>query len=188
MKTSILTLLTALLLAPLAAMHAADSPIDRHSLIVYDDFGDAQAEKPAFHSSGAMWSAVGEGTAVLRQIDGALQIGPAAGDGVRVSLPVTSAASPLTVEFKLPRVPKMPPVRSRFVCSMRRPIRALMFRPTPRRFTADLGGGGTRDSVFAPFRLVNRAPSSRACRAAWPTTRPSTRCASAWIRRRPTTK
>ena len=41
-----LTLLTALLLAPLAAIHAADSPIDRHSLFVYDDFGDAQAEKP----------------------------------------------------------------------------------------------------------------------------------------------
>jgi len=49
-----LTLLTALLLAPLAALHAADRPIDRHSLLVYDDFGDAQAEKPAFHSSGAV--------------------------------------------------------------------------------------------------------------------------------------
>ena len=37
----------------------------------------------------------------LKQTDGALQIGPAAGEGVRVNLPVTSAASRLTVEFKL---------------------------------------------------------------------------------------
>ena len=38
---------------------AAEQPVGGlHSLFVYDDFGDAQAEKLTFHSSGAMWSAV----------------------------------------------------------------------------------------------------------------------------------
>jgi hypothetical protein len=101
MKNSTLTVLSTLLLAPLAVLHAAEIPVDRHGLVVYADFGGAQAEKPAFHPAGAMWTAVDGKAGAITQTDGAVQIGPAAGEGVGIDLPITAATSPLTVEFKL---------------------------------------------------------------------------------------
>jgi hypothetical protein len=82
-------------------VRAAEQPMGAQNLLVCDDVGDAQAEKPAFHSSGATWSAVDGKAGAIKQRDGALQLGPGAGEGVSIALPVTSAASPLTVEFKL---------------------------------------------------------------------------------------
>ncbi len=97
-------LLAVLLLASPALLTAADGAADQPSLLVYDDFSDAQAEAPAFHASKAAWTAA-DGTAGSPvHDDGAVQIGPAAGGSLGIDLPVTAATSPLTVEFKLRKV------------------------------------------------------------------------------------
>jgi hypothetical protein len=82
-------------------VRAAEQPVGARNLIVYDDFGAAQVEKPVFPSSDAVWIAASGKAGALKRTDGALQLGPTAGDGVMIDLPVTSAASPLTIEFKL---------------------------------------------------------------------------------------